>query len=116
MNKFAVALIALFGVVLCGCGTPTLTITPIASTYTYGDPEAEFLEITNAPAASVIHYTMTEDGSDPATPTCDSTIYSDRIPLYIGTTRVMAIACDADGKIVATTGDVSHDIIINDAM
>jgi len=112
MKKFVIILMVFFGVALSGCGMSALTISPVANTYTYGDPAAEFLEISGAPAGSVVHYTMTEDGTKPTLPTCDSTIYSDRIPLRVGTTRVMAIACGIGGHEIATTGDTSDNIII----
>ncbi|MBO4840322.1 MAG: chitobiase/beta-hexosaminidase C-terminal domain-containing protein [Bacteroidaceae bacterium] len=55
-------------------------------------------EITLTSAGNTIYYNMTTDGTDPATPTSGSTLYSEPIALGNSTAKIWAIAYDTYGN------------------
>ena len=121
MKKLTLTLLVMFGAILASCGgMPALQIIPPTATYIVGDPvtmaTTDYVVISDAPAGSVVHYTLAHDGTTAADCTCSTgTVYQHDtdIPIYVGTTSVNAVACDANGPV---TSNASTFVTLKEAL
>ena len=85
--------------------SPVITVTQAAKTVVAPEYNLEGnkrywqgTEITLTSVGNTIYYNMTTDGTDPATPTSGSTLYSEPIALGNSTAKIWAIAYDTYGN------------------